>query len=122
MVDSGVDHSGQVCSAYQRAAEIIGRRWSGAILRALLEDATQFCQVRAAVPDVSNRMLSERLREFEAEGIVKRLVIPERPVRVEYRLTEKGRALEGVVDAVAAWAEEWISSEETGDEQAADRA
>jgi len=122
MVDSGVDHSGQVCATYQRAAEIIGRRWSGAILRALLEDATQFCQVRAAVPDVSNRMLSERLREFEAEGIVKRLVIPERPVRVEYRLTEKGRALEGVVDAVAAWAEEWISGEETGDEQAADRA
>ena len=120
MVDSSVDHSGQVCATYQRAAEIIGRRWSAAILRALLGDATQFCQVRAAVPDVSNRMLSERLREFEAEGIVQRLVIPERPVRVEYRLTEKGRALEGVVEAVAAWAEEWVSIEETGDEQAAE--
>jgi DNA-binding HxlR family transcriptional regulator len=112
MVDSGVDHPVEVCARYQRAAEIIGRRWSGAILRVLLEGALHFCQIRAAIPNLSNRMLSERLREFEAEGIVERVVIPERPVRVEYRLTRKGRALNGVVDAVALWAEEWMGSEE----------
>ncbi len=61
-------------------------------------------------------MLSERLRELEAEGIVQRSVIPETPVRVEYALTEKGRALEQPISAIAAWAEAWVAApeQETG--------
>ena len=96
------------CPLYHRAVELIGRRWTGAILRVLLSGATRFSDVTAAVPGLSDRLLSERLKELEAEGIVTRTVIPETPVRIEYRLTEKGRALGNVMAAVAAWAEEWL--------------
>ena len=99
MIDSSKDHLERFCPRYQRAVEIVGRRWSGAILRAMLTGATRFGEIQEAIPALSNRMLSERLREFEAEGIVERVVVPERPVRVEYRLTAKGRAL---TDGVAA--------------------
>lgn len=68
----------------------------------------RFHAIREAIPDMSDRMLSERLRELEAEGVVTRSVIPETPVRVEYALTEKGRALETAIVAIARWAEEWV--------------
>ena len=111
----GLDESSseRFCPRYQRAVEIVGRRWSGAILRAMLAGASRFGEMQEAIPDLSNRMLSERLREFESEGIVERVVVPERPVRVEYLLTEKGRSLNDVVEAVSRWSEEWIGLEET---------
>ncbi len=97
------------CPIYHRAIELIGRRWTGAILRVLLSGQTRFSDVTAAIPGLSDRLLSERLKELEAEGIVTRTVIPETPVRIEYRLTEKGRALSHVIDAVSEWAGEWLS-------------
>src|SRR5262245_57221798 len=93
------------CPAYHRAVELIGRRWTGAILRALLTDICRFNELAAAVPGLSDRMLAERLRELESEGLVVRKVVPTSPVRVEYSLTDKGRALESVVRALAGWAE-----------------
>jgi len=99
------------CPSYHRAVELIGRRWTGAILRALLADVKRFNDLAAGVPGLSDRMLAERLRELEAEGLVLRLVIPDIPVRVEYSLTEKGLALESVVHAVAQWAEAWAGVE-----------
>ena len=69
----------------------------------------RFAELRAAIPEISDRMLSERLRELEAEGIVARIVVPETPVRVEYQLTEKGRALEHALAAVGKWAERWVA-------------
>jgi len=98
------------CPAYHRAVELIGRRWSGAILRAMLSGVTRYSDLTAAIPGLSDRMLSERLKELEAEGIVERCVYPETPVRIEYRLTEKGRALGGVVEAVSAWAAAWYGN------------
>jgi DNA-binding HxlR family transcriptional regulator len=95
------------CPAYHRAVELIGRRWTGAILRALLADVRRFNDLAAAVPGLSDRMLAERLRELEAEGVVIRHVIPATPVRVEYTLTERGRALESVVRAIADWVGTW---------------
>lgn len=97
------------CPSYHRAVELIGRRWTGAILRALLSDVRRFNELASAVPGLSDRMLAERLRELESEGVVIRTVIPETPVRVEYSLTEKGLALESAVRALAGWAETWIS-------------
>jgi DNA-binding HxlR family transcriptional regulator len=91
----------EFCPRYHRAVEIVGRRWSRAILRAMPVGATRFGQIEDAIPGLSNRMLSERLKEFEAEGIVERMVIPEKPVRVEYRLTENGRALHPAVEALS---------------------
>jgi DNA-binding HxlR family transcriptional regulator len=96
------------CPRYHHAVEVIGRRWTGAIIRAMLGGVARFSDITQTVPGLSDRMLSERLRELEAEGIVERLVFAETPVRIEYRMTEKGRALAAVVESIATWAEEWI--------------
>jgi DNA-binding HxlR family transcriptional regulator len=99
----------QLCVRFHRAVELIGGRWTGAVIQLLLNGRLRFAELRAAIPDISDRMLSERLRELESEGIVARLVVPETPVRVEYELTEKGRALEQALAAVGRWAERWVT-------------
>ncbi len=96
------------CPRFHYAVELIGRRWTGAILRALLAGATRYSDITHAVPGLSDRLLSERLRELEAEGIVTRTVFPEMPVRIEYQLTEKGKSLETVLASVSTWAETWV--------------
>ena len=106
---------GQFCPRYLHAVELVGRRWTGAIVRALLGGSARFHEIRDAIPDISDRMLSERLRELESEGVVVRTVIPETPVRVEYELTEKGRALEQAIVAIAAWAEQWVPAPEASE-------
>jgi DNA-binding HxlR family transcriptional regulator len=102
------EHGYAFCPYYHRAVELIGRRWSGVVLRAMLAGVERFSDLTAAVPGLSDRLLSERLKEFEAEGLVERIVYPETPVRIVYRLTDKGRALGDVVEAVSIWAEEWV--------------
>src|SRR5438876_1447283 len=97
-------HSAPVCDQFHRAIELIGRRWTGAIVFLLLRAPCRFAELRDAIPDITDRMLSERLRELEKESIVNRTVVPETPVRVEYSLTKKGRALASAVDAIAEWA------------------
>lgn len=98
-----------VCPKYHHAVEMIGRRWNGAIIRAMLDGATHFSEFTAAVPGLSDRLVSVRLKELESEGIIERVVIPEKPVRIEYVLTAKGRALEPVVYAITRWANEWVA-------------
>ena len=107
---------GTVCPLYHQAAELIGRRWSGAIMRALADGSVRFGDLAAAVPGISDRMLSERLKELEAEGLLTRAVYPEHPVRIEYRLTEKGEDLGAVMDAIAAWAHRWLAVESEPEE------
>ncbi|HWK80937.1 MAG TPA: helix-turn-helix domain-containing protein [Thermomicrobiales bacterium] len=97
-----------VCPRFHRAVELIGRRWTGAILSAMLSGASRFTDIVNAVPGLSDRLLSERLKELENEGIVRRVVHPDTPVRIEYLLTEKGRDLSSVVDAVGCWANRWL--------------
>ena len=101
-----------LCPRFHRAVELVGARWTGAIIQLLLAGRARFTELRLAIPDLSDRMLSERLRELEAEQIVERTVIPEVPVRIEYGLTEKGRALQSALDAIGKWAERWVSNEE----------
>lgn len=96
-----------LCPRFHRAVEMIGKRWTGAILRVLQGGRTRFSSIASAIPDMSDRMLVERLRELEHEGIVSRLVVPDTPVRVEYELTPKGRALDDAFCAIARWAETW---------------
>ena len=96
------------CSYYHRAVELVGKRWTGAILLVLMDGPLRFSEIRQLVPDLSDRLLSERLKELEAEGIVQRSVIDEMPVRVEYELTEKGRALQPAVRALKSWAKAWL--------------
>ncbi len=75
------------CPQFHHAVELIGRRWTGVIVRALMGGAVRFSDVSASIPGLSDRLLSERLKELESEGIVQRLVYPDTPVRIEYRLT-----------------------------------
>ena len=75
------------CSAYHRAVELIGKRWTGAIVFVLMDGPLRFSEVKVLVPDLSDRLLSERMKELESEGIVERHVIDEMPVRVEYCLS-----------------------------------
>jgi DNA-binding HxlR family transcriptional regulator len=98
-----------LCVRFHRAVELIGGRWTGAVIQLLFHGRMRFAELRHAIPDISDRMLSERLRELEAEGIVARIVVPDTPVRVEYELTEKGRALEHALAAVGKWAERWVT-------------
>jgi DNA-binding HxlR family transcriptional regulator len=98
----------QCCSLYHRAVELVGKRWTGAILSVLMDGPLRFSEIGQLVPDLSDRLLSERLKELETEGIVERRVIDETPVRVEYALTEKGRALEPAVGALKSWARDWL--------------
>jgi DNA-binding HxlR family transcriptional regulator len=95
------------CSAYHHAVELIGKRWSGAILFVLMDGPLRFSEVKQLVPDLSDRLLSERLKELEAEGILERRELPGSPGRVEYALTDKGRALQPVVRSLKAWARSW---------------
>ena len=106
-----LDTSGSVCPRYHRAVELIGRRWTGAILMVLLQGVSRFTDIVHAVPGLSDRLLSERLKELEAAGIVTRTVHPETPVRIEYQLTEQGHDLSGVVESIRAWASRWLPEE-----------
>lgn len=106
------DTISQVCSRFHRAVELIGGRWTGAIIQTLLKGPTRYAFIKAAIPDLTDRMLSERLRSLESEGVLIRRVVPESPVRVEYELTEKGRSLQTALNEIAAWAERWIPVEE----------
>jgi DNA-binding HxlR family transcriptional regulator len=96
------------CPYFHHAIELIGRRWTGVVLRTMLRGATRFSDIAAAVPNLSDKMLCERLKELELEGVITRTVVPTTPVRVEYHLTDKGRALEGVVNALDDWADQWV--------------
>jgi DNA-binding HxlR family transcriptional regulator len=100
-----------VCTRFHKAIELIGRRWSGAIIFVLLRGRARFAEIRDAIPEMTDRMLSERLLELENEGVVERTVIPDTPVRVEYALTKKGRALVPAVDAIVDWAHKWVAED-----------
>ena len=104
-------HPRPLCSKFHRASELIGRRWTGAIIFVLMKSRCRFATLRDAIPDITDRMLSDRLQELEAEGIVERTVIPETPVRVEYALTKKGRALAPAMDAIVDWAHKWTDDQ-----------
>ena len=99
-----------LCARFHRAIELIGRRWTGAIVYMLLRSRCRYATLRDAIPDITDRMLSGRLQELEQEGIVQRTVVPETPVRVEYALTKKGRSLASAIEAMAAWAERWVET------------
>ncbi|HEX9017103.1 MAG TPA: helix-turn-helix domain-containing protein [Chloroflexota bacterium] len=108
-MEKSIENTEAFCPYYHRAMELIGRRWTGVILRAMMSGVQRFSDLAAVIPGLSDRMLSERLKELEVEGLVQRTVIPEIPVRIEYHLTEKGRALGDVMGAVSQWAHDWLA-------------
>ena len=96
------------CPLYHEAVELVGRRWTGAILRVLMDGPMRFSEIAQAVPELSDRLLSERMKELEARSIVDRRVIPGPPLKVEYQLSEMGRELEPALSELQAWARRWL--------------
>ena len=97
----------RVCPHFHAAVELIGKRWTGAILCALTERPHYFAELSFAIPGLSDRLLSRRLRELEVEGLVERSVHDGSPARVSYSLTDKGRALEPAIRELRSWARRW---------------
>lgn len=93
-------------STFSKAMELIGKRWTGLILYQLLDGPQRFNEIESALP-VSGRLLSERLKELEKEGLVERVVYTETAIRVEYSLTDKGRALEPAIREIEGWSQNW---------------
>ncbi|UQZ37240.1 transcriptional regulator [Paenibacillus sp. PK3_47] len=92
----------------EHAFHIIGKKWVNLILHVLMEGPKRFSELHAIIPDLSKRMLNERLKELEECGLLSRAVIPERPVRTEYSLTGKGRELGEALGHVEQWALKWL--------------
>jgi DNA-binding HxlR family transcriptional regulator len=99
------------CPHFHRAVELVGKRWTGAILYVLLESGRpmRFSEIGHAVPDLSDRLLSERMKELEAAGIVERHVTGTSPIKVEYELTERGRELDPALGELKRWADRWLN-------------
>ena len=108
------------CPRFHHAVELVGRRWTGAILRAMLAGNARFSDIASTVPGLSDRLLSERLKELTAEGLIDR-VAHEESSRVEYQLTEKGGELTPAIECLSEWAERWLPVEQVA-EQAIEQA
>jgi DNA-binding HxlR family transcriptional regulator len=105
---AGMRCSGNFPESFQKALEVLSKRWTGLILFVLGQGPLRFNEIATHIGVISDRMLSERLKELEAEGIVERRVFAEVPVRVEYRLTQKGAALVPIYQSIGGWAARWI--------------
>ena len=100
----------RLCPRFEKAVELLSKRWTALIVYQLLPGSKRFCEIEHSLPNLSGKVLSERLKELEAEGLIRRDVYPEIPVRIEYSLTDKGRALSPLFDDIQKWADRWIET------------
>jgi len=101
------------CPHFQKAIELVGKRWSGTILRAIMNRPMHFSEISSHIEEISDRSLSLRLKELESEGLITRSVEATQPVGVSYELTDKGRDLEAVITELERWAHDWVAPRET---------
>lgn len=106
---------GPLCERFHAAVELVGRRWTGAILFLLLGGRRRFSELADGIPGISDRLLSERLKELEAASIVERCPLAETPGRTEYGLTEAGQALAPTIETLVRWAHEWLPEPAPGE-------
>jgi DNA-binding HxlR family transcriptional regulator len=106
--DAARDSAEHVCPLYHEAVEMVGRRWTGAILRTLMDGPLRFSEVAASIPELSDRLLSERMKQLEARGLVTRHVVPGPPLQVRYALSEMGHELEPALAELQRWARRWL--------------
>ena len=98
-----------ICPKFEKAMGLLSQRWTGLIIYQLLSGPQRFCTLESSI-GISGRVLSERLKDLETEGILNRRVYPETPVRIEYSLTEKGQALEPLMKDIEKWSQSWLDS------------
>jgi DNA-binding HxlR family transcriptional regulator len=102
---------GPICQHFQRAAELIGRRWVPQVIYAMRGGAGRYTDLRASIPGISDALLSERLKELEAASVITRTVEPSTPVRIRYELTPRGQELAAVLGELQVWAERWAGAQ-----------
>jgi DNA-binding HxlR family transcriptional regulator len=105
---TGYETRTNCCPLYHEAVELVGRRWTGAILRVLMGGPMRFSEIAQSVPELSDRLLSERMKELESRGMVERTVISGPPIRVQYELSRMGRELEPALSELQSWARRWL--------------
>jgi DNA-binding HxlR family transcriptional regulator len=106
--------SERFCPFYHEAIEMVGRRWTGAILRALIDGPLRFSELAQAIPEISDRLLSERMKELEARGLVTRTVIAGPPLQVRYGLSQMGQELGPAIAEVQRWGRRWLGPRPAG--------
>lgn len=102
-----------LCPRYELAFDLLGKKWTGLIIRCLLDGPKRFSDLTEIIPHISAKVLADRVKELERLGIIDRNVYPEIPVRIEYTLTQKGRELQPALDEIQHWAEKWMVVPET---------
>lgn len=100
--------SEDVYTKINAAYQIIEKKWMCAIICCLLKEPKRFSEINSKIPELSNRMLTERVKELEDIGIVFRQVITDRPIRTEYSLTQKGQDLGKALKPIQDWAKHWL--------------
>ncbi|QGQ46482.1 winged helix-turn-helix transcriptional regulator [Metabacillus sediminilitoris] len=103
-----------ICPRFEKAMGILSQRWTGLVIYQLLSGPQRFTTIETSI-GITGRVLSERLKDLENQGIVKREVFPETPVRIEYSLTEKGLSLEPLLRDIEKWSQTWLIIEEDTD-------
>ncbi|MEV4550737.1 winged helix-turn-helix transcriptional regulator [Nonomuraea wenchangensis] len=98
-----------VCTRFHVAMELIGARWSGAVIHMIFKGAHRYGDIKAAIPGINDTMLARRLRELESAGLVERRVLATSPVRAEYHLTRMGEELRPALDELVTWSHKWIT-------------
>lgn len=98
----------QLCPKFEKAFKLLGKRWNGLIIRTLMNGPKRISEMSSIIPQLSDRVLTERFKELEEDGIIERSVYTGFPVRVEYKLTKKGAALKAVLDEIEKWAGMWV--------------
>lgn len=108
------EHAEGACNRLAPVFDLLGKRWTGLVLGALMEGPARFSELARSVDGVSERMLADRLNELVAAGLVERTVLSGPPVGVEYQLTGSGKALEPALDELAAWARDHLGDQGAG--------
>lgn len=98
----------RMCPKYEQAVDLVCKRWTGLIIRVLMGGPKRFKEVKAQIPEMSDKMLTDRMKELEGAGVVIRKVYPEMPVRIEYELTDKGRDMKEMIESIQSWGEKWM--------------
>ncbi|CQR55595.1 helix-turn-helix transcriptional regulator [Paenibacillus sonchi] len=98
----------EMCPRFEKAVDMLSKRWVALIVFVLMKGPRRFGEIESCLSNLSGKVLSDRLKEMENEGIIERTVYPEMPVRIEYSLTSKGNALAPILGEIGNWSTDWI--------------
>ncbi len=99
-----------MCPRFEKAVDMLSKRWVALIVFVLMKGPRRFGEIESCLSNLSGKVLSDRLKEMENEGIIERTVYPEMPVRIEYSLTSKGNALAPILGEIGNWSTDWIET------------